>query len=105
MKKLESIESAERRYSEAAHAMQSGVAHEMNTNHLHPERDPATQPKHLRVGVNSALVNDAALAKLLIAKGIITLQEYMIAVADEMEEEVQRYEASANKGFGSVKFK
>ena len=79
--------------------MQSGVAHEMATC------DRATQPKHLRVGVNSAMVDNAALANLLIAKGVITLQEYMIAIADEMEEEVKRYEAKANKGFGSVKFK
>ena len=48
------------RYVKAAHAMQSGVAVCM-------ERGTAeTTPKHLRVGVNSAMVNDAAIARLLI---------------------------------------
>ena len=74
------------RYVKAAHAMQSGVAVCM-------ERGTAeTTPKHLRVGVNSAMVNDAAIARLLIGKGIITLAEYEGAVADEMEREVKRYE-------------
>jgi hypothetical protein len=38
------------------------------------------------------MVNDAAIARLLIGKGIITLAEYEAAVADEMEREVKRYE-------------
>jgi hypothetical protein len=38
------------------------------------------------------MVNDAAIARLLIGKGIITLAEYEGAVADEMEREVKRYE-------------
>ena len=71
------------RYLAAAHAMQSGVAAEMG---------PECEPKHLRVGINSALVGNAALARLLIEKGVFTLDEYEAAQAAEMEAEKDRYE-------------
>ena len=58
-------------YEEAAHAMQSSVAHEMNL----PHRQAPTEPKHLRVGVNTAMVDHAALAYLLIQKGIIRMDQ------------------------------
>lgn len=74
------------RYEAAAHAMQSGVAAEMNY------RSQPTEPKHLRVGINSAMVDHSALAKLLIDKGIITSAEYLAALADAMEAEHGRYE-------------
>lgn len=70
------------RYDAALHAMQSGVAAEMGK---------PCEPKHLRVGVNSALVGNAAIARLLIEKGVITLDEYVAAEADEMERERDRY--------------
>lgn len=75
------------RYQAAAHAMQSGVAFE------HGRGSNDGSPKHLRVGVNSALVNDAALTKLLVEKGVITEDEYLQAVTIEMETEAERYEA------------
>lgn len=78
----------EERYFAALHAMQTGVAIEMGID----ERASATEPKHLRVGVNSAMVNMAALARLLMDKGIITPEEYTKANADEMEAEHKRYE-------------
>jgi len=74
-----------RRYHAAAHAMQTGVALKM-------EHDGTeTQPKHLRVGVNSALVDGAALAELLIHKGVITKDEYLTTIALGMEREVEMY--------------
>lgn len=67
--------------------MQSGVAYEM-------ERDPKpASPKHLRVGVNVALCDHAALVRLLMAKGLFTEEEYFSTLADEMEREKARYEA------------
>lgn len=73
-------------YHEAAHAMQSGVAAKM-------QYDPKdTDPKHLRVGVNSAMVETAALAKLLIAKGVFTDVEYAQALTEGMNEEAASYE-------------
>lgn len=81
----ETTTAATARYMAAAHGMQSGVAAMM-----HHDPKP-TEPKHLRVGVNSALSNSGALAKLLIAKGVITEEEYIIAVADQMEQERDSY--------------
>lgn len=83
----EEKEEMNRRYHAACHAMQTGVAFEL---HHDPARAAAT-PKHLRVGVNSALVNSSALGELLIKKGIITEQEYMTAMAEGMEAEALRY--------------
>lgn len=74
------------RYAAAAHAMQSGVAAEIGLG------TKSTEPKHLRVGVNSALVDSAALAELLIGKGIITEDEYVEAIATGMEREAKAYE-------------
>lgn len=73
------------RYVDACHAMQSGIAMMMNYD------SASTTPKHLRVGVNSAMVDSSALANLLISKGIITEEEYFKAIADGMEKEVQDY--------------
>lgn len=74
------------RYYAAAHAMQSGVAYVMEYD------DAATSPKHLRVGVNTAMVEHSALAKLLIDRGLFSLDDYEAALADAAEAEVKRYE-------------
>lgn len=74
--------------------MQSGVAMEMNFN---PQ---PTQPKHLRVGVNSAMCDHAALVRLLIDKGVITNDEYMTAIAEEMEREAERYQERLQAHYG-----
>jgi 2-polyprenyl-6-methoxyphenol hydroxylase-like FAD-dependent oxidoreductase len=84
------------RYEEAAHAMQSGVAMMMNF-------DPSeTTPKHLRVGVNSAMSDVAGVARLLISKGIITEDEYVAALADEMERERDRYARQIERTTGAA---
>lgn len=89
------------RYHKAAHAMQTGV--KMMQNYEHPEMEikgnifeASDSPKHLRVGINSALSNAGGLVKLLIDKGIITADEYHKAIADAMEEEVKEYEKRIN---------
>jgi hypothetical protein len=86
------------RHQVAQRRMQSGVKAEQDC--YGPE--PA---KHLRVGINTALVDLAALARLLVRKGVITEAEYAAALAESMEEEVRRYEAhlSVKLGLGSVK--
>ncbi len=83
------------RYQAAAHAMQSGVAMEMNYD------SKCTQPKHLRVGVNSALVDSSALAELLISKGVIAEDEYLDAIAAGMEREAESYRARLQDHFGT----
>lgn len=84
-----------RRYTNALHAMQSGVAMEMNY-----DQGP-TEPKHLRVGVNAAMVDHSALCSLLIDKGLITLDEILAANAKGMEAEVKRYEAHLTERLGT----
>lgn len=80
-------------YEQAMHGVQSGVAYEMANG------GAATEPKHLRTGINSAMVNDAALARLLIAKGIITEGEYVEEVRLEANRELLRYERRNKMGF------
>lgn len=77
------------RYMNAAHAMQSAVNFFM-------EQGIATDttPKHLRVGVNSMMVESSTLATILMEKGVFTLEEYYERLADMMEQEVKMYEAS-----------
>jgi hypothetical protein len=91
-----SIEEDAKRWERAAHAMQSGVAMEMQI----PIRQKSTEPKHLRVGVNTAISDHGALIKLLIAKGFFTEVEYMKAIADQMEVEKTMYEERLTAHFG-----
>lgn len=75
-------------YEEALHGMQSGVFHEMNKG-----ADKSTTPKHLRVGINSSMISDAALAYLLIKKGIITEEEYKEELRLVANNELALYES------------
>jgi hypothetical protein len=83
------------RYRAACHAMQTGVATETEYD------DFSIVPKHLRVGVNTAMCDHAALVRLLVSKGVITYDEYFKETADEMEREVERYKTRINKHFGT----
>lgn len=88
----ETVEQAKRRYHAAAHAMQSGVAFDPTSKSL--------EPKHLRVGVNSAMVETSAIAGLLMEKGIISEAEWYAALADGMEAEAKRYADELSKQHG-----
>lgn len=83
------------RYEAAAHAMQSGVAFMMNSK---PEE---TEPKHLRVGINAAMVGHCGLAELLMAKGVFTREEYYEAMATAMEREAASYEKQVAENVGA----
>lgn len=74
------------RYMAAAHAMQSGVAMDMRQD------TTLSDPKHLRVGINTAHADIGSLSRLLIAKGVISEDEYLEAIADGMEREKTDYE-------------
>lgn len=73
-------------YEQALHGVQTGVAFEMS------QGGKAHEPKHLRTGINSAMINDGAMTLLLIEKGIITEDEYMEAVRLVANNEVWRYQ-------------
>ena len=85
----------EARYLAAAHGMQTGVAYEQE----HDSSDGS--PKQLRVGVNSAMCDHAALVRLLVDAGVITREQYIKAIADEMERERDRYEERINNRYGT----
>lgn len=80
------MSSAIDRYRAAAHAVQTGIAVSIEKG------DDLASPKHLRVGLDMRACDHAALVRLLIAKGIVTDEEYLEAVADEAEQEKARYE-------------
>lgn len=92
----ERIEAAKRRWFRASHSMQAGVAACLEI----PELSKQGEPKHLRVGVNNAMVDNAALVKLLVDKGLITDVEYFEAIADAMEREKASYEERLSKHLG-----
>jgi hypothetical protein len=82
------------RYEAAMHAMQTGVAYVM-------EKDPSeTSPKHLRVGVNSSLIEQAAIAEILVEKGLLTWDEYYKKLADVAERERNSYKEHVNNLYG-----
>jgi hypothetical protein len=94
------------RYQALAHAIQTGVA----TTHQLDEVDvikgtmtktqPETSPKMLRTGVNMALIEEGALAHLLIGKGIITAEELAAALIIKLEAEVESYETKLGERLG-----
>lgn len=89
----EEIEANER-YLAALHAVQSGIKMKMQLGW------DGASPKHLRVGVDSAMVNDWAMTELLIRKGIITSLEYLQVLSESAENEKERLEAELTERFG-----
>ena len=83
-------------YIRLGHAIQTGVAYEM----ADPSRASATEPKHLRTGLNCAMSDSAALGRLLIEKGLITKDEYFNAVLAGLRGEITNYETRLNKAYG-----
>lgn len=88
---MASIEENQQRYYDAAHAMQSGVALEI-TKSFNGNDMSASSPKHLRTGINAAMVEHSALVQILVEKGVITWDEFWAKLADCMETEVRKYE-------------
>ena len=81
-------------YIQLAHAMQSGVALVME------QGGKGTEPKHLRVGINSAMVEHGALVGLLLEKGVITPEEDFESLLKYMQIEVDKYQEVVTKIFG-----
>lgn len=81
-------------YFALMHAMQSGVKQEQ----VNGSEDGS--PKHLRVGVNSAMASNGALVNLLIDKGVITALEYHRELVTSTRLEVEEYEKRLSKAMG-----
>jgi hypothetical protein len=96
----EKLQAMQVEYQALAHAMQTGIAYLM-----HLDDDKSTDPKHLRVGVNSALCCNGALVELLVNKGLITETEYYETLLIVMRKEVINYERdlAARYGVGTIK--
>ncbi len=77
-----------------SHAIQTGIMHYF---HLRPD---ASQPKHLRVGIYTAKAEHYGLARLLMEKGVITVEEYEAAILRSLEEEKERYEQDLTELMG-----
>lgn len=75
-----------------AHRVQSGVAFLQGQSEIKGERYESTEPKHLRVGVNSALVEASAMSALLFRKGLITSEEYFDTLIEFWGYEVDSYQ-------------
>jgi hypothetical protein len=91
---MPTIDEEMQRYLAAMHAMQSGVAAKMSVD------GSETSPKHLRVGINGAMSDHGALAKLLVDKGLISEEEYVTAIADGAEREQEAYEKFLSEHYG-----
>jgi len=81
-------------YEQALHGIQTGIALEIERG------SECASPKHLRVGVNSAMCEHAALVRLLIAKGLFTEEQYAEAITDEFNRELERLEKNVNNQYG-----
>lgn len=89
----ERVEQLAAEYEAELHAMQSGVAQSM-------EWDKAHTPKHLWVGINSAMVSHQALVLLLIEKGLFTKVEFYESLVKAMRAEKEFYEREISERLG-----
>lgn len=71
---------------------QAGIAQEVGQGTPDELKAAGANPKHLRVGINAAMVEHSALTKLLIDKGIITEEEYLCALVQAAKAEKEMFE-------------
>lgn len=76
------------RYRAAMHGVQTAIAYELGRGD-----SKECEPKHLRVGINSAMVDSGAIVELLIEKGVFTWDEFYAKLADKAEAELASYQA------------
>jgi len=92
---------------ELVHSMQTGVqfeiAHEEGTVEIDfGPSSSASNRKHLRVGVNNALVEIGALRNTLIKCGVFEEHIFWSTYIEALEEEVKGYEKKLSEFMGSV---
>lgn len=90
----------QRRYEAAAHAVQAGVAMELADDERYHNTNSSASPKQLRTGINLAMVSHGALVRLLIAKGILTEEEYFEELVKGVEDEKRLYEERLSARYG-----
>ena len=82
-------------YHSLMHQMQSAIAMCIGLG-----IDIGASPKHLRVGVNSALIDSGALADLLLKKGLITKEEFGAMVVEKVRADVEDYKERLRQHLG-----
>lgn len=75
-------------YLDAMHGVQSAVAYELSSG-----KSTDATPKQLRVGVNSCMIDSAALALCLMNAGVIKEADYMEALRLMANNELAMYES------------
>lgn len=88
------------RYIDDMHAIQTGIAMMIEHNATTGARYAEIEPKHLRVGINSAMIDTGALMALLVNKGFITMDEVDAALADMADRDVETYTKMVNDALG-----
>lgn len=91
---------AKAKYKHHAHRVQAGIAALIDLASSGKTDYTAHTPKQLRVGVDTSKADQGSLARLLIAKGIITEDEYCEALADGMELEADAFEKDVQDAVG-----
>lgn len=79
-------------YEQAGHGVQTAVAYDMH-NAASPNHG-ATEPKHLRVGLDMSKSDQMGLATLLMDKGVFTPEEYVEYMRLAANEELAQREAA-----------
>jgi hypothetical protein len=87
------------RYEAVIHAVQTAIAAILYSNAPAAKRQAERfrDPKHLRVGLDARAADQEGLARLLIAKGVFTEDEYLEAVACSMEREAESIRRRASE--------
>jgi hypothetical protein len=90
-------------YLALMHAMQSGIKFKMELEGTHGSSE--TSPKHLRTGVNSALIDCSALVKTLVEAGVITIEDYRDNLIELLVAEVNDYQEKLSAKMGGANIK
>lgn len=97
---LEKMRDLELRYEEAVHGVQSAIKFELGQKHPAMADEVIDILKHLRVGIDVTKAEQAALAYLLIDKGLFTFDEYAEAMRRGVNEELARYTQHCIETYG-----
>jgi len=82
----DTVEDHKARYHKARHALHSGVVYLTDAKHMKADNIG------LRVSINTLIVELKTTIRIMIDFGILSESSYYKRLADEMEEEVERYE-------------
>lgn len=80
-------------YEEAGHGVQTAIAFKMG------QGEKATEPKHMRTGIDMSKADMLGLVELLIDKNIITSAEYLEAIRLSANQELALHEEEVQQKY------